>query len=161
MGFFCESIVEEALTKAGFVTVSRNAKTRYFRGRTYPRKNDLDFIAYSGGVFYGIEVKNTISVPDSSDIGRKKDVAEFHDIQFLLIARSLGHLSYEIFQDGGMYIEFGKLIWSPKFSSFAERVEEKLLYPVICTNESPDLLISKSKKIPKLHDKHFKEKGRI
>ena len=57
MGKYCEDIIEKALTKAGFITLSRGENTKYFRGRMYPKKNDLDFIAYKEGVFYGIEVK--------------------------------------------------------------------------------------------------------
>lgn len=162
MATFCEDIIEEALTRAGFVTLSRNASTKYFRGRKCPRRNDLDFIAYTDGVFYGIEVKNSISYPDSNSIFLgKKSVAEFHGIQFLLVARTLGDLSFEIFKCGGLYLEFGKLIWGSKLSSFAKKVEEKFLYPILCTNRAPDLLVSQFKGIAGLQEKHFEGKGRM
>ncbi len=162
MASFCENIIEEALTKAGFITLSRNAGTKYFHGRTCHKKNDLDFIAYFDGVFYGIEVKNSISYPDSAHIFvGKKAVADYHDIQFLLVARTLGPLSYRIFKSGGLYLEFEKLIWSSKFSSFAKKVEEKFLYPIMCIKQVPDSLVSQLKGIPLLQEKYFREKGRI
>jgi len=162
MGFYCEDIIEMALAKAGFVTLSRNQNTKYFRGRTSSARTDLDFIAYKEGVFYGIEVKNLIGYPDwNEEIIGKKSIAEFHGIQFVMMSRALGSYGYDLFQCGGLYMEFQELIWAPKFSSLAERVKEKLYFPIICVDKPPDELLVKVKQIPFLHEKHFYGKGRI
>lgn len=162
MGFYCEDIIEKALTEVGFITLSRSQNTKYFRGRTYPNRNDLDFIAYKSGVFYGIEVKNLIGYPDwTEDIINKKSVAEYHGIQFVMLSRALGSYGYDLFKCGGLHLEFDKLIWSPDFSSLAERLEEKLYFPIICVDTLPGDLISKIKELPSMHDKHFYGKGRI
>jgi hypothetical protein len=67
MGRFYEGIIEKALTDAGFITLSRNEDTKYFRGREYEGRRDLDLIAYKEGVFYGVEVKNLIAYPNWND----------------------------------------------------------------------------------------------
>ena len=162
MGKYCEDIIEKALTKAGFITLSRGENTKYFRGRMYPKKNDLDFIAYKEGVFYGIEVKNLLAYPTwIEDVVNKMAVAEYHGIQFVLISRALGPYGYELFKCGGLHIEFDKLIWSPDFSSLAERLEERLYFPIICVDNPMEELVSRIKELPIMHDKHFYGKGRI
>jgi len=162
MGHYCEDIIEMALTETGFVTLSRNQNTRYFRGKKYAGRTDLDFIAYKDGVFYGVEVKNLIAYPDwREDIFDKKSVAEFHGIQFVMVSRVLGPYGYNLFTCGGLYSEFNSLIWSPKFSSLAKRIEEKLYFPIICTDKPSKDLLTKVKDLPFLHEKHFYGKGRI
>ncbi len=162
MGHYCEDIIEKALTEAGFVTLSRNQNTRYFRGRKSPQKTDLDFIVYKEGVFYGVEVKNLIAYPNwGEDIVDKKSVAEFHGIQFMMFGRSFGPYGYRLFRCGGLYGEFNKLIWASNLSSLAERVEEKLYFPIICVSEPQEDLIAKAKELHLLHEKHFYGKGRI
>jgi len=162
MGTYAEEIIEKALTRAGYITLSHHEHTRYFRGRVYPRKNDLDFIAYREGVFYGIEVKNTLPYPNwEEDIISKKLVADYHGIQFVMISRELGPYAYDLFQCGGLHIEFKRLIWSPNFSSLAKRIEEKLYFPINCISEPDEDLIRKLDEIHFLHNKHFYGKGRI
>ncbi len=157
-----DKIIEKALTRAGYITLSHHKHTRYFRGRVYPRKNDLDFIAYREGVFYGIEVKNTLPYPNwEEDIISKKLVADYHGIQFVMISRELGPYAYDLFQCGGLHIEFKRLIWSPNFSSLAKRIEEKLYFPINCISEPNEDLIRKLDEIHFLHNKHFYGKGRI
>ncbi|RLI79778.1 hypothetical protein DRP05_02775 [Archaeoglobales archaeon] len=162
MGAYAEKIIEAALTKARFITLSKEPNTKYFRGREYPGRSTLDFIAYKEGVFYGIEVKNRVSYPNFEKIlTDKKKVADYHGIQFLLISRRLGPYGYELFKCGGMHLEFEILIWNPKYSSIAEKAKKMLGYPIECINEPPKELIEKLKEIPKLHDKHFYGIGKI
>ena len=162
MARHCEDIVEKALTEAGFVTLSRSQNTKYFRGRTCPRREDIDFIAYRGGVFYGIEVKNLISYPDwSKDIINKKSVAEYHGIQFVMVCRSIGPYAYNLFRCGGLYIVFDELIWASKFSSLGERLAKKLYFPIICVDSPSEELVSRFRELSSVHDRHFYGKGRI
>jgi len=157
MGHHCENIIEKALNEAGFVTVSYSNDTKYFGGQMYPKRGSLDFIAFNEGVFYGIEVKNYISYPRLEKIMMKKKIADYHEIQFVMISRGLGPYSYECFKRRIMYMEFGKLIWSPKYSSFAEKMIDKFLYPIICIRKPTSEMISRLKKLPKLRKLHFEE----
>lgn len=162
MGLYCETIIEKALTDTGFITLSKRANTRYFRGRIYPRRKDLDIIAYKEGVFYGIEVKNNLAYPNwNIDIIQKKQVADYHGIQFVLFSRTLGPYGYDLFQCGGLHLEFDYIFWSPNFSSLAERIEESLYFPIICADKPTEELISKTKELQNLHDRHFYGIGRI
>jgi len=162
MGRYCEKIIESAFTEVGFINLSKNENTKYFRGRTYHGRKDIDIVAYREGVFYGIEIKNRISYPNwDDDIINKKLVADYHGIQFVLLSRELGPYGYRLFRCGGLHIEFQKLIWSPNFSSLAERIEEKLFFPIICVDEPTEEIISKIKQIPLYHDRHFYGKRRI
>ena len=162
MGSHCEEIIEKALTRVGFITLSRNQNTKYFRGKTYPDGKDLDIIAYKEGVFYGFEVKNLLAYPNwNEDIVKKKAVAEYHGIQFVMVNRTLGSYKWNLFRCGGLYIEFNRLIWAPKFSPLAKRLEEKLYFPIDCMDEPSEALIREIKGIIFNHDKHFYGKGRI
>ena len=155
MGFHCEDIIEMALSDAGFVTVSRSNDTKYFGGRKYPRRDNLDFIASNDGVFYGIEVKNNVSYPRFEKIMMKKKVADYHGIQLVMVSRSLGPYSFECFSNEIMYMEFDKLIWSPKYSSIAEKMIDKFLYPIICVKKPTSEMISQLKELPKLRKNHY------
>lgn len=159
MGRFCEGIIEEALTDAGFITLSRNEDTKYFRGREYEGRKDLDFIAYKEGVFYGVEVKNLIAYPNwNDDIVEKKLVADYHGIQFVFVNRTLGPYGYRLFGCGGLYLEFGEIVWSLFFSSLAEKLVKRLYFPIICADKPSSELVSGLKEVPFLHDKYFSRK---
>ena len=161
MGKHCENIIEKAFTKLGYINLSRNEDTKYFRGRIYPKNKDIDIISYKNGVFYGIEVKNLISYPNwNEDIIKKKDVAEYHGIQFVLLNRELGSYGYDLFRCGGLHIEFNEIIWSSKFSSLAKRINKMLYFPIICMDEPSNELISKIRNVEIYHDRHFYGKGR-
>lgn len=162
MAKHCEDVIEKALSKAGFITVSRGSNTRYFRGRLFPRRKDIDFVAYKDQVFYGFEVKNQISYSNwNADIVDKKMVADFHGLQFVMVARRLGPYGYRLFRCGGLYNEFKKLIWSLNFSPLAERVKEKLYFPIICVDTPTNELVESLKELDKLHDMNFYGKGRM
>lgn len=150
-----------SLTIPRFSQERRKGDTKYFNGERY-RGNDLDFIAFNEGVFYGIEVKNKISHPDfQDDIMAKKSVADFHDIQFVLISRNPGRNGIRLFEEGGLHLDYGYYIWNPNFSQIAEKAKEKLRYPVKSLSSPPGELVEEVKKISKWHEKHFPEKGRI
>jgi hypothetical protein len=162
MGSHCEGIIEKAIGKAGFVALSRNQNTKYFRGKTCPDGKDLDVIAYEDGVFYGFEVKNLLAYPNwNEDIVKKKAVAEYHGIQFVMVSRTMGPYNWELFKCGGLYLEFNRLIWATNFSSLAKRLEEKLYFPIDCVDEPTEELIRKVKGVQHSHDIHFYGKGRI
>jgi len=155
MGFHCENIIEMALNEGGFVSVSRSNDTKYFRGKKYPNRDNLDFIASNKGVFYGIEVKNKISYPRIEKIMKKKKVADFHGIQMIMVSRTLGPYSFECFKNEIMYMEFGKLIWNRKYSSFAKRITDKFFYPIICIEKPTSELIYQIKELPNIRKTHF------
>ena len=52
-------------------------------------------------------------------------------------------------------MEFDNLIWSPKYSAFAEKMIDKFLYPIICVKKPTSEMISKLKELPKLRKIHF------
>ncbi len=159
VGEYAQNIIEESLTKAGFTIVSKEGSTQYFNGKEFPKNNDIDFIALKDDVFYGIEVRNKLPHANFKKIMDKKELADFHDIQFVLISRNPGRTGYKLFQEGGLHLDYGYYIWDPEFSRIAEKVKEKLHYPLKCLSSPPEDLIEDLKEIPRWHEKHFPEKG--
>jgi hypothetical protein len=97
----------------------------------------------------------------NEDIVKKKAVAEYHGIQFVMVRRTLGPYNWQLFNCGGMYLEFCKLIWASKYSSLAKRLEEKLYFPVECVEEPTEELVQKLKEVHIKHDVYFYGKGKI
>lgn len=159
MGFYAENIVEEALNKTGFTTVSRN--TNYFNGDTYSRDDDLDFIAIKDNTVYGFEVKNTLSPPHFKKILRKQSVADYHDIQFVLVTRQSQRAGKKLFNNEGLHVDYEDYIWDPDFSSIGEKAKEKLGYPIKCLKSPHNKLINELGKVHRWHKKHFPKKGII
>lgn len=156
-----EAIVEDALIKAGFTLVSRRDETKYFNGKEYDGNNNLDFIALNNSAFYGLEVKNKIPPLGFEKILDKKAVADFHDIQFVLVSRNSERNGFRLFNKGGLHVDYRFYIWSSKFSQIAKRAKEKLRYPLKCVSSAPRSLVEEIQKVPKWHEKHFPEKGAV
>lgn len=106
VGKYAQDIIEQGLTKADYTIVSKEGATQYFNEKEFPKNNDVDFIALKDDVFYGIEVRNKLPHSNFNKIMDKKDLADFHDIQFVLISRNPGRTGYKLFQEGGLHLDF-------------------------------------------------------
>jgi len=91
---YSEFLVEQAMLQAGYTVVSKD--TYYFNGIAYRenegqgRPKDLDYIARIPGkdVYVGVQIKNRLEYPSSSEISQLIDICNVLHLTPILVART-------------------------------------------------------------------------
>ncbi|MGD0029103.1 MAG: helix-turn-helix domain-containing protein [Candidatus Bathyarchaeia archaeon] len=148
---YSEMLVEDALIKAGYVVVSKNA--HYFNGKEYHqsgeekpgRKKDVDYIAYAKAkdLYIGIQIKNRLECPRVDDAHQLVDICRILDLTPVFVTRLSHPRIYEIVRTAkGDVIQMKRYLLQPEFprESFKE-ITELLRIPLGVYQWVPDFLI--------------------
>lgn len=130
LGSHGETMFDAALPTGGFLPVAR--KVREHNGKRWTETNhDLDRLYTRDDVFYGIEIKNTLSYINRRELDVKLRICAYLNVRPLFIVR-MAPKSY-IFttqQLGGYTMPFKYQLYPHGYASFARTVRDRLLIPV-------------------------------
>lgn len=135
-----EVMFDAALPRVGLMPVAPFKNVRSFNGREWTEtKHDLDRVFTKDGVTYGIEIKNTLSYIEKSELDVKLRMCTYFGIRPLFIMRmapkSYMHL---IHQQGGFGLLFGKQLYPYGSDALAKQVSRDLALPVQCVRDVPE-----------------------
>ncbi len=120
------------LTKKGFKVEGENINE--FKGKKWEKTgHNLDFIFERDGVYYGCEIKNTLSYIDREELDTKIEMCEFFKIIPLFIMR-FAPKSYnnEIIRKGGFALIFKYQFYEMSQINLVRRIKEVLELAVDC-----------------------------
>jgi hypothetical protein len=132
IGLQGELLVDAALPLAGFGTVARNANS--FEERVWARTgHDLDRIVERQGLFYGVEIKNTLPYIDRNEFRIKIEMCSFLGLRPLFVSRMAPKsYNYEMIQHGGISWILGTQHYPFGQDELANIIQQELRLPVAC-----------------------------
>jgi len=139
LGKHAETVLLKALKEAGFIIAARDV--RWFMGKGYPGKEDLDFLAFKDGIWYGVEVKNMLDNLKWQESGKKDirtilEICRILGLVPMLITRYLPRpYKIKLIGEGALVITYDKLIVHPDFREIADKWRRTFGYPVVATSE--------------------------
>jgi len=138
IGLHGEAMFDAALPKAGFLP--RAHDVREFGGKKWTHtEHDLDRVYERDGIFYGLEIKNTLPYIPREELTIKLEMCKTLGLRPLFIAR-MHPKSYieEIRQQGGYGMPFKHQLYPFGYGAFAKRVRDGLGLPVDCPRAIAD-----------------------
>jgi hypothetical protein len=110
VGFQGELLVDAALPLAGFSQVARNARS--FSDKTWTATgHNLDRIVERDGIFYGVEIKNTLPYIPRDEFRIKLDLCRHLGLAPLFVSRMAPkNYNYEIIERGGCFLDSGNTV---------------------------------------------------
>ncbi|MGD0986386.1 MAG: hypothetical protein ABR874_01165 [Candidatus Sulfotelmatobacter sp.] len=138
VGFQGELLVDAALPLAGFSQVARNARS--FSDKTWTATgHNLDRIVERDGIFYGVEIKNTLPYIPRDEFRIKLDLCRHLGLAPLFVSRMAPkNYNYEIIERGGVSWILGTQFYPFGHQELAAEVREKLRLPVDCPSRIED-----------------------
>jgi len=119
---YSEFLVEQAMLQAGYTVVAKD--TYYFNGIVYRvnkgqgRPRDLDYIAKIPGrdVYVGVQIKNRLEYPSSSEISQLIDICNILHLTPVLVARMSHEMrNLPVISRGGRVVIFKRYFLKPGF----------------------------------------------
>jgi hypothetical protein len=143
IGFQGELLVDAALPLAAFTPVARNSRS--FHDKVWAATgHNLDRIVQRDGIYYGVEIKNTLPYIPRDEFRIKLAMCEHLGVTPLFVARMAPkNYSYEIIQRGGISWILGTQFYPFGYDKLAERVRERLQLPVDCPARIEDGAIAR------------------
>jgi excisionase family DNA binding protein len=145
---YSEYIVEQAMIRAGYTVVAKDSY--YFNGiscilQTGPgRPPDLDFIAkLPDGDYVGVQVKNRVEYPKSSDVNIFIELCRMLHLRPLLVARQAHPMTFDVVSRlKGRVVIFKQILLKPGFPrETLEALRQQIGIPVAVYKWPPDYLI--------------------
>jgi hypothetical protein len=138
IGFQGELLVDAALPLAGFIQVARNARS--FGDKTWTATgHNLDRVVVREGIFYGIEIKNTLPYIPRDEFRIKLEMCKYLGLLPLFVSRMAPkNYNYEIIQRGGVSWILGTQFYPFGHQELAAEVRETLRLPVDCPSRIED-----------------------
>lgn len=137
-GDHLEQLVRQELRKQGFKIVGKH--TSEYRNKKWTKTdNTLDIIAehQSGKLTIGVEVKNTISILDKSEVETKLDICDFLGITPVFATRWLKPHEQLINQRRGFSWTFKQQLYPPCFKKLTIKVNKRLHMPTQARADLP------------------------
>lgn len=125
-----ETMFDAALPKVGFIPKGWNV--REWGGRKWTKsKRDLDRVFERDGVYYGIEIKNTLSYIDRDELEEKIEMCkEFGLVPLFIMRASPKSYNELIIREGGFALVFGWQLYPHGYGELAKEVRTTLGIPV-------------------------------
>lgn len=132
IGFQGELLVDAALPLAAFAPVDRNVRS--FNDKTWiTTGHDLDRIVRREGVYYGVEIKNTLPYIPRDELRIKLAMCKYLGLTPLFVSRMAPkNYNYEIIQQGGISWILGNQFYPFGYQDLADTVRRELQLPVEC-----------------------------
>ena len=124
--------MDAALPLAAFTPVDRNARS--FRDKIWTvTGHNLDRIVQRDGIYYGVEIKNTLPYIPRDEFRIKLAMCEHLGLTPLFVSRMAPkNYNYEIIQRGGVSWILGNQFYPFGYHELAETVAQQLQLPVEC-----------------------------
>lgn len=138
LGRHLEGLVRAELRAQGFTIISTNA--REYKGRRWTKTNhNLDLIAEhsSGRLNVGIEVKNTLSMPEREEIETKIELCHYLGLTPVFATRWIKPYVELIRYADGFSWFFKTQIYPPGFDKLTQEIWKKLKLPVTVRTDLP------------------------
>jgi hypothetical protein len=142
LGRHLEALVKAELRAQGFDIKAQNSNE--YRERKWTRTNhDLDFIAEhrSGRLNIGVEVKNTLSVPEREEIQTKIDLSHHLNLTPVFATRWMKPYVKLILDQGGFSWFFKTQIYPLGFEKLTQNIWTRLGLPVTVRTDLPEKTI--------------------
>jgi len=138
IGFQGELLVDAALPLAGFAQVARNVRS--FGDKAWVASgHNLDRIVEREGIFYGVEIKNTLPYIPRDEFRIKLEMCKYLGLTPLFVSRMAPkNYNYEIIQRGGVSWILGTQFYPFGHQDLAAEVRENLRLPVDCPSRIED-----------------------
>ena len=133
-----EALVKAELRAQGFDIVGEH--TNQYKGNRWTKTDhNLDFIAEhrSGRLAIGVEVKNTLSVPERDEIQTKLDLCRYLNLTAVFATRWMKPYVQLIRERGGFSWFFKTQIYPLDYEKFTQIIWNKLGLPVTVRTELP------------------------
>jgi len=162
LGHLAEDFIMPLFEKAGYIVVAKD--TRFFRGRLWPRRTDLDFIVYGEeeNRWYGVQIKNSLDYPEWDDIAELIDICNFLKIVPWLIARICPKdYAWELIQCGGFVTLFWERRWllTKENKEIAEKIARKTAIKVTTMDKLDEFAKNLTKDLGKIHKLEVRQKS--
>jgi len=143
IGFQGELLVDAALPVAGFTPIDRNVRS--FRNKAWVTTgHDLDRIVERDGVYYGVEIKNTLPYIPRDEFQLKLAMCKHLGLTPLFISRMAPkNYSHDIIQRGGISWILGTQFYPFGYQELAETIKNQLQLPVACPARIEDGAIAR------------------
>lgn len=131
-GFHAQYLWRDLFIDLGYSIEAED--TNEFKGRKASIGGDIDFIAKKDGIFFGVEVKNSLEYPN--DLGKKVQIAiELGTLPVMIVRR----VTWEVYQNLKKYGVLTKIYETSIFPQTYEQVivqcKETLGLPVIALDK--------------------------
>jgi hypothetical protein len=138
IGFQGELLVDAALPLADFAQVARNVRS--FNDKTWiATGHNLDRIVEREGIFYGVEIKNTLPYIPRDEFRIKLEMCKHLGLTPLFVSRMAPkNYNYEIIERGGLSWILGTQFYPFGHQELAAEVRERLRLPVDCPSRIED-----------------------
>jgi hypothetical protein len=132
LGRHGEMMFDAALPHGGFLPNSKNVRS--YGGIEWTKtKHDLDRVFMRYDIYYGIEIKNTLSYIDRFELETKLEMCEFFGLVPLFIMRMAPANYIEmIHEHGGFALIFEWQLYPFGHESFATEIKKELRLKVDC-----------------------------
>lgn len=132
IGLQGELLVDAALPLAGFKPMARDARS--FNDKTWlTTGHDLDRVVEREGIYYGVEIKNTLPYIPRDEFRIKLEMCKHLGLKPLFISRMAPKsYSYELIERGGISWILGTQFYPFGYEGLAETVRGQLQLPVEC-----------------------------
>lgn len=143
VGLQGELLVDAALPLAGFSPVARNARS--FGDKSWiATGHNLDRIVQRDGVFYGVEIKNTLPYIPRDEFRIKMKICKHLGLAPLFVSRMAPkNYTYEIIERGGLSWVLGTQFYPFGHQELATEVKKRLRLPVDCPSRIEDGAITR------------------
>lgn len=135
-----ELMFDAALPRVGMLPIAPFKNVNSFNGCTWTQtKHDLDRVFIRDGISYGVEIKNTLSYIEKTELEIKLKICAHLNLRPLFIMR-MAPKSYmhQIQQQGGFGLLFGKQLYPYGSEALARQLSQELALPVESIREIPD-----------------------
>lgn len=154
MGHLAEDFIIPLFEKAGYLVVARD--TKFFRGRLWPRRTDLDLIVYGEeeNRWYGVQIKNSLDYPEWDDIAELIDICNFLKLVPWLVARICPKdYIWELIQCGGFITLFWERMWllTEENREIAERIARNTAIKVTTPDKLDEFARNVTDDLRKIH----------
>jgi len=139
LGKHLEGLVKAELRANNFTITGSH--TNEYRGIKWEKtSHTLDFIAEhrSQRLNVGVEVKNTLSVPEREEIETKIELARYLGLRPVFAARWIQPYIKLVYDNGGYCWMFRTQIYPPGFESLTKTIWKRLQLPVAVRTDLPE-----------------------
>ncbi len=153
-GKWCEHLAEFMFYRLGFRVVDRN--TRRFGEKVWEKtSHDLDFIVEKDGIFYGVEVKNTLPYMEKDEFDIKLRICEYLGLKPLWILRNAPKPQFDKMKEvGGFILKFKSQIYPLGFEDKVREIWKYTRLPVAVWERFDEKL---ERLVLRFHEKNLQE----
>lgn len=148
-GNLAERLFGIAFARRGYKIVA--VETNEFNEKKWEKTgHNLDYIFEKEGIFYGCEIKNSLSYIERNELNIKIEMCKYFNIHPLFILRYAPKTYIEIIRkNGGITLIFEKQIYDISQENLVKNIIKELKLPVMCSSNIPEGIMNRMEKMHK------------